>query len=233
MNIADIVVIVVILLFAFLGYRRGLLMGIYSIGAYFIAIFIGFLLRKPVVAFIYKTPLPDKVYNNVYARLVEHNVSKGQEALANTEDYIESLKLPSLIENFLKKNIQTGEGAFEALAESISDKVTAFIVSVFAFLITFILVLIIMLVLKRIIKFARELPVIKQVDSVGGVLLGVLEGILIVSVVLLFIYMFSSRESLAPLVQKIEESAIAKLFFEKNFLANIISKLKIFAARIV
>lgn len=122
MNIADIVVIVVILLFAFLGYRRGLLMGIYSIGAYFIAIFIGFLLRKPVVAFIYKTPLPDKVYNNVYARLVEHNVSKGQEALANTEDYIESLKLPSLIENFLKKNIQTGKVRLKLLQKALATR---------------------------------------------------------------------------------------------------------------
>ena len=68
MNIADLVVIIVILLFGFLGYRRGLLMGIYSIGAYFIAIFLGFILRKPVVAFLNKTPLHDKVYDNVYQR---------------------------------------------------------------------------------------------------------------------------------------------------------------------
>ena len=230
MNIADLVVIIVILLFGFLGYRRGLLMGIYSIGAYFIAIFLGFILRKPVVAFLNKTPLHDKVYDNVYQRLVEHHASKGQEALANTEDYIESLKLPSLIENFLKKNIHNKEGAFEALAESICDKVTAFVISILAFLVTFILVLILMIVLKRIIKFARELPVVKQVDSVGGIMLGVCEGVLIICVALLFIYLFSSRESFAPVVQKIEDSTIARLFFEKNFLANIISKLIIFGA---
>ena len=229
MNIADIVVILVILLFAYLGYRRGLLLGIYSIGAYFIAIFLGFVLRKPVVAFINKTPLPDKLYNNIYNRLLEYNTSKAGEGVVSSKDYIESLKLPSLIENFLKKNIAGGQSAFESLAESISAKVTGFIITVLAFLVTFVIVLILMLILKRIFKTARELPVIKQVDSLGGILLGALEGILIVCIAVLFVYLFSSRESFAPVLESIEESKIAYFFFEKNFLAGILSRLKLFA----
>lgn len=229
MNIADIIVILIIGIFAFIGYKRGLLLSIYSFGSYLIAIFLGFILRKPVSLFINSTPIPEKIHENVYNKLLEVNESKAGEVTVKAKDYIESLNYPSLVENFLKKNIENleTERMFTSIADEISDKVTALIVSILAFLVTVIIVLIAMLVIKALIKTARKLPVIKQFDGLGGLILGTVEGLLIVCIAVLVLYLFSSREGFKPVINMVENSLIAKFFFEKNLLANLLSKLKL------
>lgn len=232
MNIADIIVILIIGVFAFIGYKRGLLLSIYSFGSYLIAFFLGFILRKPVSSFLASTSIPDRIHENVYNKLLEMNESKAGELTVKAKDYIEGLNYPAHIENFLKRNVEDieTERLFTQIADEISTKVTSLIVSILAFLIVVIIVLIAMLVIKMLIKTARKLPVIKQVDSVGGLLIGIVEGFLLIAVVILVIYMFSSRESFKPVINIIEDSLIANFLFEKNWLATILSKLKLTTA---
>ncbi len=228
MNIADLVFIVFIAIFAYIGYKRGLMLSLYSVFSLAISIAVGFILRKPVTAVIESTSIPDKINESIFKKLSDMHQGQAGEATVNVRDYIEKLKLPSFVENFLEKNIENqGNRAFESVASDISDKLTSFLTSVMAFVVILIAVILIMQILKVTLKVVNKLPVIKQFDKLGGVIFGVTESLIVASIIILVIYLFSAKDSFKPVISNIEESMLVRIFYEKNFLASIISKLKV------
>ena len=69
------------------------------------------------------------------------------------------------------------------------------------------------------------LPVLKQADAVGGVLIGFVQGVLFICVLALLLSVFSSTQSMRGIVSAVEDSHIAKYIYENNFIGQIISRL--------
>ena len=217
MNIIDIIIILVIGLSIFLGYKKGLLRSLYSVGGYFISIFLGFILREPITDILNKTSLPAKISEAVEKKIIAYN--------GGNSEIQEGLKLPPAFDNILTK--LKGSALSDYKADMVKQ-ITSVIVSIIAIIIIIIIVLIISLALKKVILAARKLPIIKQVDALGGMALGLLQGVIILSLAFLVLYMFSSSDKLQGLISLVDKSKLAIFFFKKNILLILISKMKIF-----
>jgi uncharacterized membrane protein required for colicin V production len=82
-----------------------------------------------------------------------------------------------------------------------------------------------MQVLKIALKIAVKLPLVKQTDKIGGILVGFLQGALFVLVLLLFVSTLSSTEFMSGIVKEIENSTITAFLYESNFIGKIFSAL--------
>lgn len=108
------------------------------------------------------------------------------------------------------------------ISMGVSDRFQAIAI---AFIILFILSCIALLILKAIIKLIHNLPVIKQLDTIGGLLLGIACGFVIVSVIAVCLHMFGDHEKIMPVIDMVNKSHIMKYFYEKNFVDLIMKAL--------
>ncbi len=218
----DVIVVVIILGFIIGGWKRGLLLSVYSLVSLIAAIALACMLTPFVSAGLEKTGIQDRMETKISAyaesELTEHF---GAGANVDSEKAADALLLPE----FIMDKISGTDGPIQSVSQNIGRRSAELICRVIAFFIVFIIVGIILLVLKFVLKLAARLPLIKQADAVGGILIGFAQGILFVCVLALLLSVFSSAESVRSLISAVDRSHIAKFFYENNFIGKIISGL--------
>jgi len=200
----DLIIIGIILLFTFLGYKRGLVKLALGLLTFFIAIGIAFTIYKPVANFlIEKTGIDDAIRSAVTAKILP-------EGMTDTSEIDLSQSLPKVI-------LQGSSNTVASIATSISRT-----------LIETVCLLAIFIILKIVLKFITlladliaKLPILKQFNELGGTIYGVLEGIFIVLVALAVISL------VAPLIdtsilEYINKSIIGSFIYNNNILLKFI-----------
>lgn len=203
--IYDLVILVVLILFALWGRHRGLILSIFSFVALLVAIAGGFiasnLLTPPVTAWVQPT-VENAVVSAVQSALPEDavdvigNISPDDipvdmdftdgfsfDAL---QDYLKEndLELPDQVQNFLKQmdeeafSVLTGHTSAEEMVSSAAEKITETIVHIVLFLLAFVLILILWHVLARALDLVSRLPGLNAMNKLGGFLFGALRGAL-------------------------------------------------------
>ena len=95
---------------------------------------------------------------------------------------------------------------------------------VLSFVIVYILVTVILLILKFALKIFTKLPVINQIDKIGGIILGFAEGVIIVYIIIAIISIVVPEKKDGNISQKIDESYIGRYVYNNNVIKNKILK---------
>jgi len=141
--VLDLIIVLVILLFTFLGYRKGLVRTAISILSFFIALIISIML--------YKT-LGNIIINNTQIDESIENVISSKIAIGDLEEKYEMLP-ESLVE--------AGETTVNNLSKNLSEK----IIYITSFIILFIALKIALMFVKFLAGVITKIPVIKQFDK--------------------------------------------------------------------
>ena len=221
--LVDIIIVVIVLGFILVGWRRGFLLSVYALFSMIIAIVLACVLTPVVSSGLEKTGIPDKLETKISSYVETELTDKfGANADVSAEEAADELPLPGFLAGKIADDIKAGA---DAPIKSISRRKSAeFICSIIAFILVFFIVVAIMTILKSILKLATKLPVLKQADAVGGVLIGFAEGVVFLCVLALLLSVFSSAQSMQGIVSAVEKSHIAKFIYENNFIGKIISR---------
>ena len=225
--VIDIVVVAVIIAFILIGWKRGFLLSVYALFSMIIAVALACVLSPIVSSGLAKTNLSNKLEVKISSYVeTQLNDKFGANANISIEKAADELPLPNFITNKIADGVQdSAAGPIKSVSNSVGARSAGFVCSLIAFAVVFILVYIVMLVIKSVLKIATKLPLIKQADTIGGILIGFAEGVLFICVVALIISIFSSTQSVQTLLSGIEKSHIAKFIYENNFIGKIISGL--------
>ena len=225
--LVDIIVVVIVFGFILIGWRRGFLLSVYSLFSMIIAIVLACILSPIVSSGIEKTGVRDKLETKISAYVETELTDKfGANASVIAEEAADELPLPGFLTGKIAENVKENATApIQHISDSIAAKSAEFVCELIAFIIVFFVVVAIMIVLKSVLRLATKLPVLKQVDALGGVLIGFAEGILFICVLALLLSIFSSAQSMQGIVSAVEKSHIAKFIYENNFIGRIFSRL--------
>lgn len=203
--IIDIVIVAIVLLFTFLGYKRGLIKVAIKLCTFFIAIIVAFTLYKPATNLIIeKTNLDESISSTIANKLLPEGSSE--------EDSVdESIKLPEII-------LKQGSNTIKDVAASFAT----LLIQIVCFLIIFILVKIILKFVTLLADLIAKLPIIKQFNELGGTLYGVLEGLFIVFVLFAIISLISPLIDV-KLLSYIDSSTIGSWIYNNNLLIKLIA----------
>ena len=224
--LVDIIIVVIVLGFILVGWRRGFLLSVYALFSMIIAIVLACVLTPVVSSGLEKTGIPDKLETKISSYVETELTEKfGANADVSAEEAADELPLPGFLAGKIADDIKAGADApIKSISRSVGRKSAEFICSIIAFILVFFIVVAIMTVLKSILKLATKLPVLKQADAVGGVLIGFAEGVVFLCVLALLLSVFSSAQSMQGIVSAVEKSHIAKFIYENNFIGKIISR---------
>lgn len=209
--IVDLIIIAVVLLFIFLGYKKGLTGSLIKLLSFIIAIVVAFVLYKPVAnAVIENTVIDDNIRTTLSATLDVEDKTE------NTEENV-----PSTIMDNINKEI---ENATDEVKANVIDHTTITIVNIGSGIVIFLAVRVILVLISLFAKILTDLPVIKQVDKLGGLAYGAIEGIVIVYAVLAVISLTSVIWANNAVVTAIAKSSLGEMLYNNNIILNLLFK---------
>lgn len=209
--IVDLIIIAVVLLFIFLGYKKGLTGSLIKLLSFIIAIVVAFVLYKPVAnAVIENTVIDDNIRATLRATLGVEDKTE------NTEENV-----PSTIMDNINKEI---ENATDEVKANVIDQTTITIVNIGSGIVIFLAVRVILVIISLFVKILTDLPVIKQVDKLGGLAYGAIEGIVIVYAVLAVISLTSVIWANNAVVTAIAKSSLGEMLYNNNIILNLLFK---------
>lgn len=212
--VVDLIILGIILLSAYLGYRKGLIGVAFKIVSFLIAIVITLLLYKPVTNLVIQHTTWDE-------QLEEFIVEKFANTKTSENGTIqkEDTDMPEVIVGYINSMIKnTVDNSKEAIINTISHGLTINIIQLVVMLLLFVITRLLLIFAKAILELISEIPIIKQCNEAGGILYGILRGILIIYLILGIISLLIPFLANTVIVNVINQSFIGKLFYNNNLI---------------
>lgn len=211
--IIDIVIVAIIALCLFLGYRRGLTGSLLKILSFVLAIVIAFILFKPVSNLVINhTKWDDSLKTSIEQFITE-----------KTSTPEEKSSLPQVIVDYIDETMaKSVNEAKEVAIENTAQSVTNLIVNAGVWIAVFIIARILLIFIKFITALIAKLPVIKQFDKLGGILYGILEAFVILYVLLAIISFIAPMINNAEFIDALNKSFIGSMLYNNNILLKIL-----------
>lgn len=209
--ILDIIIIALMAISIFFGYKKGLVKVAVKLCAFLIAVIVTLVFYKPVSKLIIEnTELDNKIENviieNGTKKLEESDEESKGNFLENMQEYIDDTVT------------QTQNEIVQNAAKEISVRIINILVIVGLFIATR-LVLILLVLISDLIT---SIPIIKQFNELGGVLYGIIRGLALIYVILAIVFLVVSMSANNGILTAIDSSIITKFMYKNNILLNII-----------
>lgn len=210
--IADLIVIVILCMCIYVGYKRGLAGSLIRILSFIIAVCVAFVLFKPVSNIV--------IDNTNYDENIQSSLVQVFEEKENNKD---EEKNDSPILQYINQEVEkaTEEKKKEVINET-SKNISIKIINILVFILLFILARIVLIFVKTLTNLIKKLPLIKQCDKIGGVIYGIAQGLLIIFIALALITFISTIINKYEIMEIINNSYIASKLNDNNILLNII-----------
>ena len=202
--VVDLMVLSIVLLFVFLGYKRGLVKVAFKLCTFFIAIILAFMLYKPVAKIVIENTNIDET---IETKITDKILPEGK---TETDEVDLSESLPTII-------LKNSENTVQSIAKSCSNTLIETACLVLIFIIT-------KIVLKFVTALAdliAKLPILKQFNKLGGTIYGIIEGLFIVFLGFAVISLIAPMLDVSVL-EAINSSTLGSICYNNNILLKII-----------
>lgn len=227
MNSLDIIILVVLLVFALTGYFRGLINTLFNMLSFVISMAVTYFVFPYVSRFIYvKTSFDDKLAEKIGSAFKLDSLIT--ESMTKTEqlNVIQSLGLPKGTKEMLINN--NNSDVFKLMditsfKDYISKSLASFAINIIVFVVLFILISVILTILVKVLNLLTEVTHLDQANKLGGAVLGTLMGLLFVFVGLAIVAFIVSTKNQGNLFTLIDQSLIGKYLSDNNPVVDFLS----------
>lgn len=221
MNCIDIILLLILGVSVFQGYKRGFIkMSFHLVGliiTFFISKGYSYIVENFLIS---KTNLYDYMHTFFYSNgqwLV--NVLKGNSS-SSPDNLTSIVKLPKFISSIFLDSLKFGQtNNYDMLINNITD----FFIRSLGFIITFFAIYVILLLLCEIIDIVFKLPVLNLTNKVCGGILGLGKSILILYIIFALMTPLIAFLPDNHLTKNITKSKSYSIFYENNIILNYLS----------
>lgn len=203
----DLLIVGIIILFTFIGYKRGLVKIAFSLCTFIIALVISLILYKPVSTLVINsTEIDEKIENTIVDKILPEGLSETDEFELEDSDIYHTL-------------LKDGKHSIQSIAETFSTKIIETVV----LLLIFIIAKIVLRFVTILADLVAKLPLLNTFNHLGGIIFGFLQGCLIILVIFALISLFAPMID-GSIIKNINDSMIGSKIYEHNILLNFIAK---------
>lgn len=240
--VVDLVALAIVAIFAIIAYFKGFVKTFFGFISVIVAFALACFFYKPLGAYFKEsTDIDDWVYESIVSlnkpkteetipqdHIIETKTEETDAAAEEKEednvsnelmDMIDSL--PSSINESLGESLKMNERK-EQLVIEIATKVSNIVVNILAWVSIFIAIRIVLLILMLVFDSLMQLPFLKEVNNVVGLILGAVMGIFRVYLILAIIYFISNVANIDGLVELIQDSMVVSHLYNNNILISLI-----------
>ena len=199
--VVDLVIIGILALSIFYGYKKGLINLAVKLCATIIAIVVTAILYTPVSNFIINTTGIDETIENSIYEKVDETIKIENNDDGNYINEVQGKIVEDAKNNMLPQTART-------LAINI--------VNIGVMIVLFIIVKIALRFVTALANLIAKLPIIKQFNKAGGIVYGVIMGFLIIFIALKVISISAQINPSNTVAKNIEESSVGKILYNNN-----------------
>ena len=128
------------------------------------------------------------------------------------------------IRAFVRKALEqkAQKGTIIPFIDKATQTASMLIINIISFIIIIIVTRLILAFISRVLNIASKLPLIKQLNSILGIIAGALSGILVCYIVIGVIGALNGEGNISIMQESIESSYIAIKLYENNFVSNML-----------
>lgn len=224
-----IAVFVILLLFVWMGYKRGFIKEIVSFFFVFLSLSLAWAINPYINEFlVQKTP----IYSTIQETCANFVQSQGEEDAEyetdSTGDLIDSLKLPDLLRKNLEENNNAetyAELSVNTLTGYISGYLAKTVINGLSYVLAYILSTIVIRLIVYVLNLIAGLPVLKTANKLTGGVVGLLKGIVFVWIALLVVTVLCGTEIGKTVLELIEKDTLLSTLYQYDPLVRIFLKI--------
>lgn len=190
-NGMDIAVLVIIGVFVLMGWKSGLVKMAVRLASFGLAFVSAWMFHPFLSDYLRTTSLYETIFNSV-----ERGITPGGESVGNLQEMTSSV------------------------GSTVADYGTTLILNGISFLVILIVAKILIFLLGKMLNFVASLPVLGFINRLGGMLVGVVEGLLVVWIVLAVVAIIPSLRDNKKMGYAVEQSILARSMYHNNFVLN-------------
>lgn len=222
--VLDGLILLIIFICGYNGYKKGLLMTFLGVIPMICGVIAVYIFTPVVASALIKTP----VYwaflqglENTFSTFNNINLTDSQVVIAS----VDGLVLPEFLKETLFVN--NNDVVHEILGvDSLGGYIAGFLanicVNIIAVIITFIVVTVAVHILIRGLNLVTKLPVLNIINQLSGVILGFFKSVIIIWVMGVVLFLFQCNGQFLEIIMAVENSHIANIFYETNFLIQLL-----------
>jgi len=228
MNWSDYLVIGLIAAFAIYGMYRGFILSVYKLAAFFACIYVSIKFSPVVAAFLKNTPVYNSIKNAVVKNLpiLSHQAVSSPDAAttgaAGAEAMLGTLPLPGFLKQSMLGSLPSPSELIntDSIVDAIGEELTMTILSILSLILLYIVLRIVAAFIGLLLKGISELPLFKQVNKLGGFILGGAQGVLAIYILCAILVLFNANPKFAGIFNNLGTSMFAGGFYDNNFIIN-------------
>jgi uncharacterized membrane protein required for colicin V production len=210
--VLDIILIALIGISIFLGYRKGLVKVAVKLCAFLIAVVVTLVLYKPVSSLIMeKTDLDEKIENVI--------IEKGTQEIQENKGDVKEDGFIAYMQEYVGATVANTQNE---IVTNVAKVVSVKAINLIAIIGIFIITRLALILLTLISDIITKLPIIKQFNKLGGIMYGALRGLIVIYFILAIAFLIVSVTGNNTILTVIDSSIITKSMYTKNVLLKFI-----------
>ena len=216
--LVDIIILIIMALCIFIGYKRGLIKCAINVLSFFVAIIVVILLTTPVTNLIINnTKIDDNIKETILDKLDIGNLEDGQVELNEN-----SSNLPEVVREYINNlMVEINSTATGDIAQALAENISVMIINVAVAIILFIGTKLVLVFIKVLADIIGKIPLLKQFNKAGGIIYGIAKGIVTIYLLLAVISIIVPLLSNTVITDAINQSMIGKAMYNNNILLKI------------
>lgn len=223
-----IVILLILILFIWMGYRRGFIREIVSFFFVFLSLSLAWAINPYINDFlISETPVYSTIQETC-TDFVQKQSSDLENEMESSSQFIDGLNLPEILRKNIEKNNNTenyAELSVNTLTEYVSGYLTRTIVNGLSYVLAYILATIGIRIVVYILNLIAGLPILKTANKLTGGLVGFVKGLVFIWILFLILTVLCSTEIGKTSLELIEKDSLLSVIYQYDPLIQIFTKI--------
>lgn len=223
-----IVILLILILFIWMGYRRGFIREIVSFFFVFLSLSLAWAINPYINDFlISETPVYSTIQETC-TDFVQKQSSDLENEMESFSQFIDGLNLPEILRKNIEKNNNTenyAELSVNTLTEYVSGYLARTIVNGLSYVLAYILATIGIRIVVYILNLIAGLPILKTANKLTGGLVGFVKGLVFIWILFLILTVLCSTEIGKTSLELIEKDSLLSVIYQYDPLIQIFTKI--------
>ena len=223
-----IVILLILILFIWMGYRRGFIREIVSFFFVFLSLSLAWAINPYINDFlISETPVYSTIQETC-TDFVQKQSSDLENEMESSSQFIDGLDLPEILRKNIEKNNNTenyAELSVNTLTEYVSGYLARTIVNGLSYVLAYILATIGIRIVVYILNLIAGLPILKTANKLTGGLVGFVKGLVFIWILFLILTVLCSTEIGKTSLELIEKDSLLSVIYQYDPLIQIFTKI--------
>ena len=223
-----IVILLILILFIWMGYSRGFIREIVSFFFVFLSLSLAWAINPYINDFlISETPVYSTIQETC-TDFVQKQSSDLENEMESSSQFIDGLNLPEILRKNIEKNNNTenyAELSVNTLTEYVSGYLARTIVNGLSYVLAYILATIGIRIVVYILNLIAGLPILKTANKLTGGLVGFVKGLVFIWILFLILTVLCSTEIGKTSLELIEKDSLLSVIYQYDPLIQIFTKI--------